>query len=100
MFAFGLQQRYFPHLSSRSVILDVEVSLSHLSSSVMNDLAALGLSEGDLRSQFLLLSACQPEGSFFSVQVGARRGLAIYLSVVFLQTEFQDKVLDDDMVTW
>lgn len=87
------------HVFSRScpMIPDVEVSLSHLSYSVINDLGELSLSEGDLASQFLLLSACQLRGSFFSLQAGSRRDLAICLPVLFLhffpvQTEFQDDV--------
>lgn len=79
------------------MIPDVEVSLSHLSYSVINDLGELSLSEGDLASQFLLLSACQLRGSFFSLQAGSRRDLAVCLPVLFLhffpvQTEFQDDV--------
>ena len=77
------------------MIPDVEVSLSHLPYSVMNDSAELSLSEGDLASQFLLLSACRLRGSFFSLHAGSERDLAIFLSVLFLyifpfQIESQD----------
>lgn len=79
------------------MIPDIEVSLSHLPYTVMNDSAGLSLTEGDLPSQFLLLSARQLWGSFFSLQAGSKRDLEIYLPVLFLyifpvQTEFQHEV--------
>lgn len=84
LFGFKLQQCWNTHLSLCPMIPDVEVSLSHLSHSVINDLAELRLSEGDLRSQFLLLSACQLRESFFSLQAGSKEDFTIFLPVLFL----------------
>lgn len=70
------------------MISDVEVSLSHLSRSVIHDLAGLGLSEGDSASQFVLSSPCQLRGSFFSLHDGSTRDSAIFLPVLFLYIFF------------
>ena len=62
-FGFGreLLLRQSTHLFSHSCpkIPAADVSLSHPSYSVMNDLTERSLFEGDLASQSLLLSACQ-----------------------------------------